>query len=157
MPAKTAKPDTPAEHAPVKRGRGQPPKEISLAEVVKLRNVGCTDEEIASILGVHVHTLQARKRDPEFLAAYEKGWNEGKVSLRRAQLRLAQKGNATMQIWLGKQILGQVDKQEHTGANGGPIDVSVTWAGLYAKAREYRSQTSAADTAPEAADPEAGA
>lgn len=36
------------------------------------------------------------------------------------------KGGATgMQIWLGKQWLGQADKHEHMGEGGGPIDHSV--------------------------------
>jgi hypothetical protein len=34
----------------------------------------------------------------------------GKVSLRRAQLQTAMAGNHIMQIWLGKQWLGQTDK-----------------------------------------------
>ena len=41
----------------------------------------------------------------------------GRASLRRMQYVAAKKGNATMQIWLGKQYLGQKDKQEieHSG------------------------------------------
>jgi hypothetical protein len=27
-----------------------------------------------------------------------------------------------MQIWLGKQYLGQSDKQEQSGPNGGPVE-----------------------------------
>jgi hypothetical protein len=34
-----------------------------------------------------------------------------------------------MMIWLGKQILGQQDKYEHTGPDGGPIQVSNVAAG----------------------------
>jgi hypothetical protein len=30
-------------------------------------------------------------------------------------------GNATMLVWLGKQWLGQNDRHELTGADGGPI------------------------------------
>jgi hypothetical protein len=33
-----------------------------------------------------------------------------KISIRRQQLKLAEAGNATMLIWLGKQVLGQRDK-----------------------------------------------
>ena len=39
----------------------------------------------------------------------------GKISLRRAQFRLAEK-NANMAIWLGKQYLGQSDRGEYTVA-----------------------------------------
>jgi len=41
--------------------------------------------------------------------AYKKGLSVATMSLRRAQLANALKGNAVMQIWLGKQLLGQVD------------------------------------------------
>lgn len=36
----------------------------------------------------------------------------GKASLRRMQFKSAEDGNVTMQIWLGKQMLGQRDKSE---------------------------------------------
>ena len=36
----------------------------------------------------------------------------GKASLRRTQWKTATGGNPTMQIWLGKNMLGQTDKQE---------------------------------------------
>ena len=43
-----------------------------------------------------------------FSATYEKKREDGRVSLRRMQFRLAEK-SATMAIFLGKQILGQKD------------------------------------------------
>jgi hypothetical protein len=43
---------------------------------------------------------------------------EGRMSLRRLQWKKAQEGNTTMLIWLGKQYLGQSDKQELTGKDG---------------------------------------
>jgi hypothetical protein len=36
----------------------------------------------------------------------------GKLSLRREQFRLAERGNAAMLMFLGKQLLGQRDKVE---------------------------------------------
>lgn len=47
----------------------------------------------------------------------------GKRSLRRMQWKSAKGGNATMQIWLGKQLLGQTDKQDIT--SGGESLVKV--------------------------------
>ena len=38
----------------------------------------------------------------------------GKASLRRTQFKIAEKGNANMAIFLGKQYLGQTDKAEQT-------------------------------------------
>lgn len=35
--------------------------------------------------------------------------------------------NITMQIWLGKNLLGQTDKQEITGADAGPMVIKVVY------------------------------
>ena len=84
---------------------GRPKKEIDYVTVEKLANIQCTQDEIASFLGISVRTLQ---RDEEFLKIYQKGQENGKMSLRRIQYKLAEK-NTTMAIWLGKQYLGQKD------------------------------------------------
>jgi hypothetical protein len=39
----------------------------------------------------------------------ERGKARGRVSVRRMQMKLLEAGNATMGVWLGKNILGQVD------------------------------------------------
>lgn len=91
-----------------KRKAGRPKKEIKLTPehlVSELAKIGCTAEEIATVLGVARSTLYERFPD-----AIEKGRAEGKTSLRRAQFTTAMAGNAVMQIWLGKQYLGQTDK-----------------------------------------------
>jgi len=65
--------------------------------------------------------VQRRKKDSAaFLSAVEKGAATGRTSLRQAQFKLALAGNATMQIWLGKQLLGQTDKTDLLSA-GRPI------------------------------------
>ena len=86
----------------------RPKKEIDYQAVEKLANIQCTQEEIASFLGLSVRTLQ---RDEEFCRIYKKGQDNGKMSLRRMQYKLAEK-NATMALWLGKQYLGQKDNIE---------------------------------------------
>lgn len=86
----------------------RPKIQIDYVSVEKLANMQCTQEEIASFLGVSVRTLQ---RDEEFCRIYKKGQDNGKMSLRRIQYKLAEK-NPTMAIWLGKQYLGQSDKIE---------------------------------------------
>jgi hypothetical protein len=45
-----------------------------------------------------------------FREAMERGRAKGRISMRRAQLRMLENGNATMGIWLGKQYLGQSDE-----------------------------------------------
>lgn len=94
----------------------RPKKEIDYTAVEKLANIQCTQEEIASFLELSVRTLQ---RDEEFCRIYKKGQDNGKMSLRRMQYKLADK-NPTMAIWLGKQYLKQRDniEVEHNAQNG---------------------------------------
>lgn len=84
----------------------RPKKEIDYEAVEKLASIQCTQEEIANFLGLSVRTLQ---RDEEFCRLYKKGMDNGKMSLRRTQFKIAEKGNASMAIFLGKQYLGQRD------------------------------------------------
>jgi hypothetical protein len=87
---------------------GRPKIPIDYNTVEKLANIQCTQEEIASFLGISVRTLQ---RDEEFCRIYKKGQENGKMSLRRIQYKLAEK-NTAMAIFLGKQYLGQKDNVE---------------------------------------------
>ena len=87
---------------------GRPKKEIDYDIVEKLANIQCTQEEIAGFLNLSVRTLQ---RDEEFCRIYKKGQENGKMSLRRMQYKLAEK-NTAMAIFLGKQYLGQKDNVE---------------------------------------------
>jgi hypothetical protein len=97
---------------------GRPPFELSDADFEKLINmirIQCTQNEICGIFGVTDKTLNEalRRRDqPGFSELYKKHQDEGRASLRRAQWKAAQDGNPTMLVWLGKQMLGQRDKQE---------------------------------------------
>ena len=83
----------------------RPKKEIDYEVVEKLASIQCTQEEIANFLDLSVRTLQ---RDDEFCRIYKKGQENGKMSLRRTQFKLAEK-NTSMAIFLGKQYLGQKD------------------------------------------------
>ena len=87
---------------------GRPKIQIDYNTVEKLANIQCTQEEIASFLNISVRTLQ---RDEEFCRIYKKGQENGKMSLRRIQYKLAEK-NTSMAIFLGKQFLGQRDNVE---------------------------------------------
>jgi hypothetical protein len=62
-------------------------------------------KEISAICGCSVDTLESRCAE-----LIEKGKDEGRRSLRRLQWGQAEKGNITMLIWLGKQMLGQREK-----------------------------------------------
>ena len=99
--------------------RGRKPIEIDYDMAEKYSSIMCTQSEIASLLGVSLALLE---HDPEFIRIHKKGMDKGKSSLRRMQYHAASGGNATMQIWLGKQYLGQKDKQEITGKDGAPLN-----------------------------------
>ena len=86
----------------------RPKINIDYDVVEKLASIQCTQEEIANFLEVSVRTLQ---RDSEFCRIYKKGQENGKMSLRRYQFKLAEK-NTSMAIFLGKQYLGQKDVVE---------------------------------------------
>ena len=83
----------------------RPKFKIDYEAVKKLASIMCTQDEIASCLGCDVRTLQ---RDEEFCRLYKEGRENGKMSLRRMQFKLAEKSYA-MAIFLGKQYLGQKD------------------------------------------------
>ena len=86
--------------------------EAGIETIKSLASIQCTDEEIASVLGCSVDLLTNRNNKEAFTAAKESGQLSGKASLRRMQFKTAEAGNATMQIWLGKQYLGQKEKQD---------------------------------------------
>ena len=101
----------------LKATRGRPLKilnEEGAKMVEKLSSMMCTDEEIASVLGVSVDTLLNRNNKRTFSESKEMGRNRGKASLRRMQFKAAEAGNSSMLIWLGKQFLDQTEKQETT-------------------------------------------
>ena len=80
------------------------PKKYNLDtdQIKKLASLGCTNKEISDFFGCSADLLE--KSYSEFLT---KGRAEQKLRLRQLQWKSAEKGNIVMQIWLGKQILGQ--------------------------------------------------
>jgi hypothetical protein len=106
---------------------GRKSVQIDMAELEKLCALQCTHAELAAWFNVSTRTIEARRKQPQFYEAMERGKAKGRVSVRRAQMRLLEAGNATMGVWLGKQLLGQRDvvTNEHTGSAGGPIQLAV--------------------------------
>src|ERR1700732_3227457 len=83
---------------------------IDLVELEKLCLLQCTDEEIAAWCGVSTRTIERRRLQKKFGDVMARGKAKGRISVRRMQMKLLQQGNATMGVWLGKQILGQADQ-----------------------------------------------
>lgn len=93
---------------------GRPRIQIDEDQFKGLCSIQCTLEEIASWFKCSEDTIERwckRELKMSFADAYKKHSAGGKISLRRYQMRMAET-NPTMAIWLGKQYLGQADKQE---------------------------------------------
>ena len=87
-------------------------------EVLKLSKFGMTNVEIADFFGCDESLI--RKSYSEYVT---KGRAEMKLRLRQLQWKSAEKGNAVMLIWLGKQILGQSDIP--VGEDSQPLEWSI--------------------------------
>lgn len=101
---------------------GRPKKTIDKKMFENMCAIQCTKDEICGIFDIDEKTLTRWCKDTYnegFSDVFKKKSQIGKMSLRRAQFKQAEK-NATMAIWLGKQYLGQRDnvEVEHTANNG---------------------------------------
>jgi hypothetical protein len=108
-------------------GAGRKPVSIDLVELQKLCSLQCTHEEIAAWFNCSVRTIETYSKKPEIAEVMARGRAKGRISVRRAQMKLLESGNATMGVWLGKQLLGQRDVTpvELSGANGTPLQLSL--------------------------------
>jgi hypothetical protein len=107
--------------------RGRKPVQIDLGELEKLCVLQCTDQEIADWFDISTRTLENRRKQPQFAQVMKRGRARGRISVRRAQMKLLEGGSGTMGVWLGKQLLGQRDviTAEHVGSGGGPIQFAL--------------------------------
>lgn len=93
---------------------GRPKKPIDWEEFEKLCGMQCTQSEMASWFHILPATLSDRVEEhykEDYQIIYKRFSENGKASLRRTQIKLAQKSPA-MAIFLGKQKgwLGQSDE-----------------------------------------------
>lgn len=85
-------------------GRGDKKKVIPPDEVYYLASLGCTTRDIATWFGVPEETLKYN-----FYDYINKAKEETKQRLRQAMLKNAFAGNAALQIFLAKNMLGMSD------------------------------------------------
>ena len=93
---------------------GRPRSVINQKQFEELCHIQCTQEEIIAVLDVDDKTLTKWCKETygcSFSEVYRQKKEGGKTSLRRKQWKLADT-NASMAIFLGKNMLGQTDKQE---------------------------------------------
>lgn len=112
--------------------------------VRSLGQIQCTEEEIASFMGVTVEVFKTEWNKQAFQEELQNGKNNGKASLRRIQFKLAEK-NPSMAIWLGKNFLGQRDDiitnlniQDSTAEEGIKIQIIDKKAELPAETEEEK-------------------
>lgn len=89
--------------------RGRPKADIDPRKVFELAKIGCTSEEIGTVLGCSRKTIHARFQDE-----LDRGRDDMRTSLRRWQYMKAREGSVPMLIWLGKQYLEQREKADTT-------------------------------------------
>ena len=87
------------------KSMGRPNKKVDEKVIANLSQIGCTQEEIGSVVGISARTLQRRYAD-----LIEDNKNKGKASLRKRMWQSALKGNPNMMIWLSKNVLGMKDR-----------------------------------------------
>ena len=107
---------------------GRPFKDIDQKQFENLCALQCTIEEICAWFDVCPDTLEywcKRTYDMTYSKVFKAKRGKGKISLRRAQFRLAE-NNASMAIWLGKQYLEQHDTPEVTANVNVSIDDALT-------------------------------
>ena len=92
-----------------KKQLGRPHKAIDEKVLANLSQIGCTQEEIGSIVGISARTLQRR-----FADLLEVNKNKGKASLRKRMYEKAMKGNDKLLIWLSKNMLGMSERIHNT-------------------------------------------
>lgn len=114
---------------------GRPAIEIDKSVFENLCKIQCTEEEIAGVFDCSIDTINRwckKNYGKTFADIYKSKSAAGKMSLRRWQFDTAKRGNATMQIWLGRQYLGQADKQEiETVGEDNNITINITPATPY--------------------------
>lgn len=108
--------------------RGPAPVELDLAQLEKLCQLNCTNAEIAAFFKVTERTIERRiAGNKQFREIVQHGRAYGKLSLRRKQMEVALAGNTSMLIWLGKQLLGQVDRAERSVNDDEPAPLAVSF------------------------------
>lgn len=90
-------------------GRGLRRRIVNPEDVYKLAAIGCNDREIAIWFDINEDTLRYN-----FADIMLKGREDLKQSLRHAMIKNALNGNAALQIFLAKNLLGMSDSPTGT-------------------------------------------
>ena len=83
--------------------------EIDLEQVEDMASEFCTQEEIAKDMGFQRDLFRKRS---DVQAAFDRGKNSAKMSLRHFMFEAAKSGDRTMMIWLSRNELGYRENPE---------------------------------------------
>ena len=106
----------------------KPKIHIDLKQVESLAANGLTQEQIAAALGISERTLRSRKGEiADFADAIKRGKAKGIALVTNKLMESIKGGNMTGMIFFLKTQAGwkETNVQEHTGANGDPINHSI--------------------------------
>lgn len=93
-----------------KNSSGRPRKEIDLIELEKVAELSPTQEELASFFDVSLSTIKRRLNEDKYKEAYDRGYYNSNLSLRRKIHQKAMDGNTSMLIFLAKTRLGMNER-----------------------------------------------
>lgn len=125
----------------------RPRKEIDKEQFEKLCAMQCTKAEIAGWFDCSEDTIENwchATYGLSFSAVFTQKREAGKISLRRAQFKLAEK-SASMAIFLGKNYLGQEDSLTHRVNIDTDIRQTVEDLLLEAESEDRHDQAKAGD------------
>ncbi len=112
---------------------GRPKIEIDKAEFERLCAIWCTLDDIAGWFECSPDTIERwckRTYHETFADTYKKKSTRGKISLRRKQFEMAQKGNVALLIWLDKNHMGGRDYHQEPVVEAkvdGKASITIRW------------------------------
>ena len=112
---------------------GRPRKEINWDILNTALQYGGSLVDLSELLDMSEDTIQRRIKeeyDMGFSEYRNKKMGRVRMKLRQKQYEEAMRGNTTLLIWLGKQWLGQTDKQENKIETEVKIEVTEKDLGL---------------------------
>ena len=121
------------------KNMARPKLDIDAEQVERLAEIGTPTVDIAFVFKCSVDTIENRFREQ-----LQTGRANQRIRLRRKQMDMALSGNVPLLIWLGKQVLGQSEKQEIKTESNTDSTLQLNWgshAELTDLARQYDGQT----------------
>jgi hypothetical protein len=105
---------------------------IDWERIEKMAMAGANGQQIAAAIGVHYDTLVNRYKEThssDFSQYLQAKREKGNELLLRKQYEIAMTGDRTMLVWLGKQRLGQREKQDTDITTGGEKlnEIKIIW------------------------------